>query len=320
MIPKISVCMPTYNSEKYLREAIESVLMQDYADFEFIIVDDCSKDRSADIIAAYAKNDGRIAARFNERNIGMVNNWNRCMTYARGEYIKFLFGDDKLDSQSALGEMAALLDSNDDVSLVAASRYVIDEASRKLKVLSAFGGTAPYNGADIIMDCIVEQKNKIGEPSAVMFRKKNGKRGFDPRYRQIVDLEMWFHILEQGKFGYIPEPLVSFRIHPLQQTRQNTLNPDLGDEPFLLLQEYSRKPYIKLPCAKKEYMLYLPAYSIWKLYKQHKKISRQTAIEMIKRRYPLLKFVLLYPFFKAYKLYMSAVTKHARVNYDLPHF
>jgi glycosyltransferase involved in cell wall biosynthesis len=309
MRPKLSVCMPTYNYARYLPEAIQSVLMQTFTDFELIIIDDCSRDNSAAIIADYARQDRRIVARINDRNIGMVANWNRSLAAAQGEYIKFLFGDDALADRSALEKMAAALGTDDGVSLVAAARRVVDETSRTVKVISTYRGGASRPGRDIIRDCIVEQKNRIGEPSAVLFRKKHAERGFDPRYRQIVDMEMWFHILEQGSFAYIPEPLISFRIHSLQQTRRNDLNPVLIDEPFLLLEEYSLKPYLKLGWIKREYMRYLPVYSAWKLYKKHKKISRHIAIEVIKKRYRMAKFIFLYPFFKICKLYLRSVKR-----------
>jgi glycosyltransferase involved in cell wall biosynthesis len=307
--PKLSVCMPTYNYARYLPEAIQSVLMQTFTDLELIIIDDCSRDNSAAIIADYARQDRRIVALINDRNIGMVANWNRALATARGEYIKFLFGDDALADRTALEKMVAVLVSDDGLSLVAAARRVVDERSRIVKVLSTYPGGASRRGADIIGDCIVEQQNRIGEPSAVLFRKKHAERGFDPRYRQIVDLEMWFHILEQGNFAYISEPLVSFRTHAEQQTRRNTLNPALLDEPFLLLEEYASKPYLKLEWIAKEYMRYLPVYSAWKLYRKHKRISRQAALDVIKKRYRMARFIVLYPFFKIYKLYLRGVRR-----------
>jgi len=296
--------MPTYNYAQYLPEAIQSVLTQTFTDFELIIIDDCSRDKSAEIIAEYARKDRRIVARINDRNIGMVDNWNRSLTMARGEYIKFLFGDDVLADKNALEKMVAVLDADDGISLVAAARRVIDEASREQKVVSTYPGGTVYAGADIIKDCIFELKNRIGEPSAVLFRRKHAERGFDSRYRQIVDMEMWFHILEQGNFVYLPEPLVSFRIHALQQTRQNDLNPALIEEPFFLLREYADKPYLQLGWVKREYMRYLPVYSAWKLYKKHRKISRQTARAVIEKKYSPAKFIFFYPFFKLYKAYL----------------
>jgi len=300
--------MPTYNYARYIPEAIDSVLMQSYEDFELIVIDDASRDNTADIVARYARGDKRVQASVNAQNAGMVNNWNRCLSRASGEYIKFLFGDDRLESPHALARMAAVLDRNADMSLVATARTIIDEHSNSIKTVSTYSGNESFPGAEIVADCLLERLNKIGEPSAVLFRKKQAERGFDPRYRQMVDLEMWFHLLEQGAFGYIDEPLVAFRKHPQQETVKNTANTELLiRESFLLLDEYSPKPYIRLSPWKRGYMNYLPLYSIWKIYRTHKKLSRKEALAYIDARYGRGKFYLYYPLFKLYKAYRRVV-------------
>ena len=106
--PKVSVCIPTYNYSRFLPEAIESVLDQRYGNYELIIIDDCSRDDSSAIIEKYSRLDGRIAYHINESNKGMVNNWNLCLQSARGDYIKFLFGDDVMSSERLLEKMVAI--------------------------------------------------------------------------------------------------------------------------------------------------------------------------------------------------------------------
>jgi glycosyltransferase involved in cell wall biosynthesis/SAM-dependent methyltransferase len=300
MAPKVSICMPTYNFARYLPEAIESVLKQSYGDYEFLIIDDCSRDGSAEVIMNYARQDKRIIASVNAFNIGMVNNWNLCLQRARGEYIKFLFGDDVLSSPDALKRMVSVLDGHRGIALVASARNVIDEHSNIMKIWTEYRGKIGYRGSKIIRDCLIEQKNKIGEPSVVLFRRKQAGRGFDARYRQAVDLEMWFHLLEQGNFAYLDEPLCSFRWHSRQQTNINVRGESLVEEAFLLLQSYADKPYVKMPRLIREYMQYVPVYSIWKLYKNDR-ISRAGAIAKIRERYSLSKFISYYPLYKIYK-------------------
>src|ERR1035441_7330528 len=104
-LPRISVLIPTYNYARYLPEAIESVLEQDLRDLEVLISDDGSTDGSAEVIACYAAKDSRIRFQIHPANLGMVQNWNWCLSAARGEYIKFLFGDDKLASRQALRKL-----------------------------------------------------------------------------------------------------------------------------------------------------------------------------------------------------------------------
>ena len=228
----------------------------------------------------------------------MVNNWNLCLQTARGDYIKYLFGDDVMSSEDVLSKMAAIFDAHRDIALIASARNVINEQSQVVKVLTGYKEKIGYKGHEIIQECLLEQKNKIGEPSAVMFRREHASRGFDKRYRQIADLEMWFHILEKGNFAYLEEPLCSFRIHPDQQTKMNIERVDIDNpEPFWLIDDYANKPYIHFSALTREYMKYGPVYSLWKLYKKEK-ISRQTALQNIKKHYTLEKFILYYPFYR----------------------
>src|SRR6185369_11714393 len=115
---KVSVCIPTYNYAAYLAETIESILAQNFADFELLIIDDNSTDDTRAVVEPYAQQDPRIRFSVNPKNLGMVQNWNHCLAQARGEYIKYVFGDDLLASPDTLGRMVGLLDDDGAVSLV----------------------------------------------------------------------------------------------------------------------------------------------------------------------------------------------------------
>jgi glycosyltransferase involved in cell wall biosynthesis len=220
--PKVSVLIPTYNYARFLPEAIESVLTQDFKDFELLIVDDGSADDTAAVVQPFCERDARVRFSVNAANLGMVNNWNHCLAQARGKYVKFLFGDDRLCQPQALTRLVALLEKNPTVTLAAAARVILDNRSRVLDVWRPLAEGC-HNGRKIITAYLMENgKNLVGEPSAVLFRKADAGRGFDPRYRQIVDVEMWFHLLERGDLAYTREPLCAFRCHPLQQTERNS--------------------------------------------------------------------------------------------------
>ena len=219
--PKISVLLPTHGYARFLPQAIESVLAQDFGDFEFLIADDASTDGSAEIIRGYAGKDPRIRAQFHERNLGMVPNWNECLAQARGDYVKFIFGDDLLVSRQALGRMAARLDEDPRIVLAASARQVLDEDSRVTDTWNEMGPSGRHRGRDIVARAVRSDRNMIGEPSCVLFRRAAAARGFDPRLRQVVDLEMWCHLLMQGDLAFESEPLCSFRRHPAQQSARN---------------------------------------------------------------------------------------------------
>ena len=240
--PKISVLIPTYNYARFLPEAIESVLAQDFRDFEVLIVDDCSADNTAAIVQPYCAREARVRFSVNAANLGMVNNWNRCLEEARGEYIKFLFGDDKLCHPQALGKMVALLERHPSATLAASARVILDEKSKVVDVWRPLSEGC-HNGREIITACLMENgKNLVGEPSAVLFRKSDAGRGFDARYRQVVDVEMWFHLLDKGDLAYTREPLCAFRCHPLQQTERNTSAGVAWKEHALFISSHAVEP------------------------------------------------------------------------------
>jgi glycosyltransferase involved in cell wall biosynthesis len=303
---KVSVCIPTYNYGNYISETIESILAQNFTDFELLIIDDCSNDQTAHIVESYAKQDPRITFLVNEVNLGMVENWNLCLAKAKGEYIKFVFGDDLLASPDTLGRMSALLDGDASISLVCSSRSIINESSQHIKVESSFE-TNTMVGTDVINQCMANQLNFIGEPSVVMFRKSQARRGFNPKYKQIVDLEMWFYLLEQGSFAYINEPLCSFRIHGQQQTAKNKETRTHIKDFYYLLDEYLHKDYIKISDFMKIYLKYDNLYEIWKLYKKNI-MSREAVTELVSTDKIYL-FFIWYPFYKSFKPFFKQYKK-----------
>jgi glycosyltransferase involved in cell wall biosynthesis len=304
---KVSVCIPTYNYGNYIAETIESVLAQNFSDFELLIIDDCSKDQTADVVESYARKDPRVRFIVNKVNLGMVENWNSCIAEARGEYIKFVFGDDLLASPDAVGRMVFLLDNDNSVSLVCSARNLIDESSKVKKIESHFD-TGIIEGTDVINRCLASQGNLIGEPSVVMFRKNQAGRGFNTNYKQIVDLEMWFHLLQQGSFAYINEPLCSFRQHGQQQTRVNAENFHLLKDVYFLQGDYLNKSYVTLSGFMKAYLKFDSLYGIWKLYKKNR-ISRNEAVELINSKSSLLYFRFWYPFYKTFKPFFKLYKK-----------
>ncbi len=225
--------MPVYNSASYIERAVKSVLEQTFEDFEIVLVDDCSTDGTDRIAAGFAEIDPRVIFFRNRQNRGMVSNWNHCLQLARGEYVRFLFGDDFITNKEALARQIERLDRFPSVSLVSSSRIIVDAEDRQIAVWQGFRELESQGAAKVVQACLELYyikdgrlkfgclKNLIGEPSAVMFRRSMALRGFNAEYRQLVDLEMWFHLLRQGNFSYIEEPLVAFRVHEEQQTAAN---------------------------------------------------------------------------------------------------
>lgn len=220
--PKVSVLIPTYNYARFLPQAIESVLTQGFGDFELIIGDDNSNDASAEIIRSYAARDSRIRFSIHEQNLGMVENWNWCLAQAKGVYIKYLFGDDFLYTTDALERLVGLIEAKPGIDLAASARTVVDDNSSPVQVWDDMEAEGILDGERVAFACLKTYRNLIGEPSVVLFRREKAGRGFDPSFRQAVDLELWLHLLHQGgDVAYTRTPLCAFRRHSQQQTALN---------------------------------------------------------------------------------------------------
>lgn len=297
--PKVSVCIPTYRYGKYISEAIDSVLRQTFYDFELLVVDDASDDLTDQIVKRYAASDARIRYIRHESNKGMVENWNYCLQEARGVYIKFLFGDDFFTSRETLAKMVKIMECDKSISLLGSSRLIVNERSVPINVWSFSRADCVLDGAQVISTCLLQLKNMIGEPSAVMFRKEQALRGFDVKYKQIVDLEMWFHLLEQGKYAFICEPLCAFRIHEQQQTAQNAKsNVSLIDTSYLY-KEYLNNNYIDIWWLNKKYIEYNHVYNAFKSYLNNR--SDKDLFLEIANCYGVKTFFILLPIYKIYK-------------------
>jgi glycosyltransferase involved in cell wall biosynthesis len=113
----ISVIMPVYNGEKYLRQSIESVIQQTYKDWELIIVNDCSIDNSRNIMQSYADTDSRIRIVDNGSNLKLPMSLNAGFRQAKGKYLTWT-SDDNLYKPNALEELSRYLDYNSEIGLV----------------------------------------------------------------------------------------------------------------------------------------------------------------------------------------------------------
>lgn len=242
--PLVSVLVPTYKYERYLREALDSVLAQKFEDFELLVSDDNSNDGTAELLQQYADKDGRVRIHVQDRNLGMVRHWNWCLGQARGKYIKYVFGDDRLDAPDALGRMVELLETNPKAALVTCARNIINEQSVAIEVWGPLGTPGVYPGAATLWRCLSENHNMIGEPTATLFRREHALRGFSEQYDQLVDLEMWCHLLCRGDLVYISDPLCAFRKHPDQRTEFNKQRGIHQSEILKIVRDYFRHPAV----------------------------------------------------------------------------
>jgi glycosyltransferase involved in cell wall biosynthesis len=132
-IPKVSVVMSVYNSDLYIQKSVESILLQTFQDWEFIIIEDCSKDKTLSIINQYALHDPRIKIIRNHENLGVVKSLNIGIELAQGEYIARQDGDD-ISLPKRLVLQVDLLDSHPEVGLVGICAQMIDHEGSPLRI------------------------------------------------------------------------------------------------------------------------------------------------------------------------------------------
>jgi len=241
-IPRISVCIPTFNHAHFLKHAIESVLVQTFDNFELIIIDNCSSDNTRELVAEYVSSDRRVAYFCNETNVGPRENLNRCLKHASGEYVKILCADDLLEP-TCLAESLRALEADPKVVLAATARLLVDEQLRPLRVAGYTDKNQVLDGRAMIRYTLFNG-NYIGEPSAVLFRREVAERGFDTSYSLLIDVEMWLHILEKGNLAYIGAPLCRFRYHGAQETNKVIGSLDFIDEEVRLYEKYIGMEYV----------------------------------------------------------------------------
>jgi glycosyltransferase involved in cell wall biosynthesis len=212
-LPKISVLIPTYNYAHFLDETIQSVLNQSFRDFELIIVDNHSTDNTEEVIKKYLA-DPRVSYHKNGKNLGLVGNWNMCLSYPKAEYIKFICADDKIHPEM-LDKFYAVMELYPNVSLITCDKQLFDGQPWLVELPLRH----LQSGKKVIFDTMTS-KSWIGEPTSVMFRKSNLNLGtFRSDYTLHVDWEMWNRQLTVGDCYIIPEALAYVRAHASQHTR-----------------------------------------------------------------------------------------------------
>jgi glycosyltransferase involved in cell wall biosynthesis len=211
--PAISVCIPTFNGDRTIEETLRSVLNQTFSDFEIVICDDSSTDKTLQIVAQF--DDPRIIVSKFEKAPDPAANWNRAVRLCRGQYVKVMGQDDVLYPQCLEMEMRAFTEYSDIAPVfVFSNRDIILESGFKLKRSNLFRRTGFQSvGRNKALRSVLRSgRNTIGEPVAVTMRRDTFEktRGFEGSY--VVDLAMWFDLLEYGSAVKNHQVLSAFRI------------------------------------------------------------------------------------------------------------
>jgi glycosyltransferase involved in cell wall biosynthesis len=217
-LPLVSVIIPIYNGAAYLREAIESILLQTYSNFELIIINDGSKDESASIIKQF--HDPRIRY-FNQANQGLASTLNRAIELARGEYVARQDQDD-ISLPQRFEKQVAFLQTYPDHGMVGTWAEIIEGTKITGRIHQH-----PAENAVLKFDLLF---NNPFVHSSMMIRKsvfnKVGLYSIDKTRQPPEDYELWSRVAREFEVANIPEPLVLYREMPGSMSR-------MGENPFL---------------------------------------------------------------------------------------
>jgi len=210
--PRVSVLMPVYNGERYLREAVESILDQTFTDFEFVIVDDGSTDNTWQILQSYAANEPRIVLVRNETNVGVARSLNKGLELARGEYVARMDADD-VSLPGRLTAQVAFLDEHPEVGVLGCAVQVIDGCGNpsRIRRFPAEHG--------VIKWCLCFD-DPIAHPTVMMRREVVGRvGGYSTDLLTAEDYDLWRRLNQVTRLSNLPEMLLYLRRHEACVTR-----------------------------------------------------------------------------------------------------
>ncbi len=206
--------MPAYRAEAFIGATIESVLAQTHRDWELIVLDNNSPDRTGEIARSYS--DPRIRVETNPRTLELADNWNAVTALATGLYLKVLCADDILHPE-CLAEQVAVLDRHDDVAFVASKRdFIGPDGEVVLQRRGLDGLIGKWEPSEVVDRVVRSGINPIGWPAAMLLRRSVFEEvgGFDTRWLYPIDLELSLRMLGHGSFFGLDSSLASFRISP----------------------------------------------------------------------------------------------------------
>jgi glycosyltransferase involved in cell wall biosynthesis len=213
--PRVSVCIPSYNSAQFLGETIESALAQEYGDYELVVCDNASTDGTRELVARYK--DPRLDYRRFERMVGQAANWNRCLDLARGTYVVLLHSDDLLEPRF-LARAVAFLETQPSAGLVHCAVRHIETDGTPREIQRLYPEDHLSTSEELLRQLLFE--GCVVNPAGVMVRRSvyDAVGRFTEEIVWGVDWHMWMRIALHGATAYLAEPLSRYRQHRLSGT------------------------------------------------------------------------------------------------------
>lgn len=232
--PRVSICIPTYKGRAHLADCLASVRAQTFRDFEVVICDDDSADGTLDLARHYADGDPRFRFIANPRNLGLVGNWNHCLDQSRGEWIKFVFQDDLIESR-CVERLVTAVEAHKQRFSFCRRRIIFDpDTAADLRqyldrhvefIAQTYAPQDTYVDAAAFARLTVQnlRTNLIGEPTVTLFHRSlvTELGQFTPAMIQTCDSEYWTRLGTNAGVVHVPETLAAFRVHGRSATSRN---------------------------------------------------------------------------------------------------
>lgn len=218
----VSVVLPAYNAELYIKESIDSILAQTFTNFELIVLNDGSTDKTEDIILSYQ--DNRIVYVKNEQNLGLIRTLNKGIALAKGKYIARMDADD-ISFPNRFAKQVGFLEEHPDYVICGTSAYRFNEDFSHKKVFNV-----PIDDENIRVRLFFN--NAFIHPS-VMFRTETIRThnlSFNENYKYAEDYYFWMDLLQHGKGFNLKEKLLYYRVVETSQTAIGNSNIDKRKE------------------------------------------------------------------------------------------
>jgi glycosyltransferase involved in cell wall biosynthesis len=210
-MPHISVMIPTYNRVHLVGRTIDSILNQEFTDWDLVVVDDASDDDTTKIVTEYCGQDPRLHLVANKRNLGLTRNWNRCLDLATGSLVQIMQSDDLIDADY-LGLVSEAFTLRPEIGFVAASCRHIDVDGRIIHSGNARAPRLYHAGDEAVTALLTEGWPHVS--SIVMRRQCYEKMGkFDEKIWHGPDGEMFTRIASRFSFYHFGDVHTSFRRH-----------------------------------------------------------------------------------------------------------
>jgi len=265
-LPMVSILMTAYNREKYLADAVESVLNSTYTDFEIIIVDDCSTDKTAEIAKALQVKDARVHYFRNENNLGDYPNRNKAASLARGKYLKYIDSDDAIYPWG-LEWMVIMMESFPEAGWGLCSMEQNSQKMFPFQLTPKEAYTYHYEGNGLFK----------GSPLSSIIKKElfDQVGGFNP-IRMAGDFDMWHRLAAISNVVLMPEGMVWYRKHDAQEMNDYSA--------FIITYEQIKVKYLTASNCP------LPQKNIDEILKKEKaKMLRNAKVSLLKRDFKIYK-------------------------------